>query len=72
MGENLGGAIDYDSIWDLCLEVSDYQEKLEELLKTSRIRLVEKRKLIRQKVQEFKDAKRYDQRSKLEKKENKE
>lgn len=57
MGEN----IDFDSIFDLELSVNEYTEKLDELLKKSRLSIIEKRTLLRQKVQEFKDKKlRYD------------
>ncbi len=58
MSEGKYNDVDFDSIFDKNLDVGEYQEKLEELLRKSRIGIVEKRKLIRQKVQEFKDAKR--------------
>ena len=58
MSEGKYNDVDFDSIFDKNLDVGEYTEKLEELLRKSRIGIVEKRKLIRQKVQEFKDAKR--------------
>ena len=53
----MGVNIDYDSIFDLELSVNEYTEKLDELLKKSRLSIIEKRTLLRQKVQEFKDKK---------------
>ena len=51
-------SIDYDSVFDTNLSVDEYTEKLDEMLKKNRVGIVERRKIIRQKVQEFKDAKR--------------
>ena len=56
--EKLAQKVDFNSIFDLTLSVDDYTEKLNELLDTSGLGIVEKRKLFRQKVQEFKDEKR--------------
>ncbi len=56
--EKLAQKVDFDSIFDLTLSVEEYGEKLQELLDTSGLGIVEKRKLFRQKVQEFKDEKR--------------
>ncbi len=50
--------IDFDSIFDLKLSEKEYAEKLHELLDTSGLGIVSKRKLLRQKLQEFKDEKR--------------
>jgi len=50
--------IPYDTIMDLNLSVDEYSEKLEALLRENRISIVERRKITRQKVQEFKDEKR--------------
>ena len=50
--------IDYDSVFDTKLSVDEYTEKLDDMLKKNRVGIVERRKIIRQKVQEFKDAKR--------------
>ena len=50
--------IPYDTIMDLNLSVDEYSEKLEVLLRENRISIVERRKITRQKVQEFKDEKR--------------
>ncbi|TFG01996.1 MAG: hypothetical protein EU542_05925 [Promethearchaeota archaeon] len=56
--EKLAQKIDFDSIYDLKLTVEEYAEKLQDLLDSSGIGIVEKRKLLRQKIQEFKDEKR--------------
>jgi len=48
-------SIDYDSILDTSLSVEEYSEKLDELLKKNRVGIVERRKIIRQKVQEFRE-----------------
>ncbi|TFG25220.1 MAG: hypothetical protein EU532_11890 [Promethearchaeota archaeon] len=56
--EKLAEKIDFDSIFDLKLSVQEYSEKLQELLDNSGLGIVEKRKLFRQKTQEFKDEKR--------------
>ena len=47
--------IDYDSIMDKNLTLEEFTEKLEDLLRKNRIGIVERRKIIRQKTQEFKD-----------------
>lgn len=47
--------IDFDSIFDLKLSEKEYAEKLHELLDASGLGIVAKRKLLRQKLQEFKD-----------------
>ena len=51
-------SIDYDSILDTNLSVEEYTEKLDDLLKKNRVGIVERRKIIRQKVQEFREIKR--------------
>ena len=56
--EKLAQKVDFNCIFDLTLSVVDYTEKLNDLLDTSGLGIVEKRKLFRQKVQEFKDEKR--------------
>ncbi|MFX0072137.1 MAG: hypothetical protein ACFFAO_13700 [Candidatus Hermodarchaeota archaeon] len=56
--EKLAETIDFDSIFDLNLSVEEYTEKLQTLLDESQVGIVQKRKLLRQKVQEFKDEKR--------------
>ena len=56
--EKLIELIDFDSIFDLKLSEKEYAEKLHELLDTSGLGIVAKRKLLRQKLQEFKDEKR--------------
>ena len=48
-------SIDYDSILDTNLSVEEYTEKLDDLLKKNRVGIVERRKIIRQKVQEFRE-----------------
>lgn len=53
MSEN----IDFDSIFDLELSVEEYTDKLNELFKKNRLSIIEKRTILRQKVQEFKDKK---------------
>ena len=49
--------IDYNSVIDLNLSVDDFMEKLDDLLKHNRISFVERRTILRQKTQEFKDKK---------------
>jgi hypothetical protein len=56
--EKLAQKVDFDSIFDLKLTLSQYQEKLQNLLDNSGLGIVEQRKLFRQKSQEFKDEKR--------------
>jgi len=48
-------SIDYDSIMDKNLTLDEFTEKLEDLLRKNRVGIVERRKIIRQKTQEFKD-----------------
>ena len=48
-------SIDYESIMDKDLTVDEFTEKLEDLLRKNRVGIVERRKIIRQKTQEFKD-----------------
>jgi hypothetical protein len=50
--------IDYDSVLDTNLSVDEYTEKLDDMLKKNRVGIVERRKIIRQKVQEFREMKR--------------
>ncbi len=47
--------IDYESIFDETLSLEDYIEKLRTLLREHRVGIVDRRKIIRQKSQEFKD-----------------
>lgn len=56
--EKLSEKVDFDSIFDLELDVKEYTEKLEELLNGYHLGMVERMKIIRQKIQAFKDAKR--------------
>jgi hypothetical protein len=56
--EKLAEKIDFKSIFDLKLSLETYSKKLDELLKNSGLGAVEKLKLFRRKVQEFKDEKR--------------
>jgi ElaB/YqjD/DUF883 family membrane-anchored ribosome-binding protein len=56
--KNLAEKVDFNSIFDLKLSLEAYTKKLDELLKNSGLGAVEKLKLFRQKVQEFKDEKR--------------
>ncbi len=56
--DNLIEKIDFNSIFDLKLSEKEYAEKLHELLDTSGLGIVAKRKVLRQKLQEFKDEKR--------------
>ena len=56
--EELIEKIDFDSIFDIKLSEKEYAEKLHQLLDTSGLGIVAKRKLLRQKLQEFKDEKR--------------
>ena len=44
---------DFSAIFDLNLEIEDYRQKLEDSLKDSNLGLIQKRNLIRKKVQEF-------------------
>ena len=48
-------SIDYESIMDKDLTVDEFTEKLEDILRKNRVGIVERRKIIRQKTQEFKD-----------------
>jgi len=54
---NIQEKIDYNSVFDLNLSVEDFIEKLDNILKHNRISLVERRTILRQKTQEFKDKK---------------
>ncbi len=47
--------IDYDAVFDPSLSVDEYSEKLDDMLKKNRVGIVERRKIIRQKVQEFRE-----------------
>ncbi|MFX1257282.1 MAG: hypothetical protein ACFFAN_05460 [Promethearchaeota archaeon] len=47
--------IDYESIYDPSLNVEVYIEKLEDLLRKARISIIERRKIMRQKAQEFRE-----------------
>ena len=47
--------IDYDSIMDKNLTLEEFTEKLEELLRQNRVGIVERRKIMRQKTQEFRE-----------------
>ncbi|TXT63757.1 MAG: hypothetical protein BAJALOKI1v1_670007 [Promethearchaeota archaeon] len=53
----LQDSIDYKSILDLEITVDEYRDKLDDLLKQNRIGIAERRKILRQKTQEFKDKK---------------
>ncbi|MFX1237298.1 MAG: hypothetical protein ACFFAS_07800 [Promethearchaeota archaeon] len=46
-------SIDYGSIMDKNLTLEEFTEKLEDLLRKNKIGIVERRKIIRQKQQEF-------------------
>ncbi|MBN1803505.1 MAG: hypothetical protein JW891_18490 [Candidatus Lokiarchaeota archaeon] len=48
-------SIDYDSVMDKNLTLEEFTEKLEDLLRKNRIGIVERRKIIRQKQQEFRE-----------------
>ncbi len=52
------GNIDFSAIFELDLEVESYRDKLEKLLENSNLSSIEKRNVIRKKVQEFKMLKR--------------
>ncbi len=51
----LSDKVDYDSVFNLELSVEEYMEQLDTLLKQNRVSIVERRKILRQKSQEFKD-----------------
>ena len=53
--KKLSDHINYESIFDLKLSVEQYTEKLEELLKEAHVGVVERKSIIRQKVQEFRE-----------------
>jgi len=53
--KKLSDHIDYDAIFDLKLSVEQYTEKLEELLTVNHVGVVERKSIIRQKVQEFRE-----------------
>ncbi|MFX1237820.1 MAG: hypothetical protein ACFE8P_08885 [Promethearchaeota archaeon] len=46
-------SIDYGSIMDKNLTLEEFTEKLEDLLRKNKVGIVERRKIIRQKQQEF-------------------
>ena len=54
-GKRLNDKIDYESIFDPNLTIEEYTEKLDNLLKEYGKNLVERRTIIRQKIQEFKE-----------------
>ncbi len=47
--------IDYDSIMNKDLSLEEFTDKLEDLLRKNKVGIIERRKIIRQKTQEFKD-----------------
>ena len=53
--KKLSDYTNYDAIFDPKLSVEQYTENLEELLKEARVGVVERRSIIRQKVQEFRE-----------------
>ena len=57
-GRRLSNTVNYGSILDLDLSEGEYMDKLDALLREARFTLIERRKIIRQKVQVFKDLKR--------------
>jgi hypothetical protein len=57
--------INFDSVFDLDKSPEEYTEDLRSLLKENRVSIVERRKIIRQKTQEFKDKLRTKNRSKI-------
>jgi hypothetical protein len=54
---NIQEKIDINSVFDLNLSVEDFIKKLDDLLKHNRVSLIERRTILRQKTQEFKDKK---------------
>lgn len=56
--------IDYESIFDETLTLEEYKDELRALLREHGVGIVERRKIIRQKAQEFRDrTRRRDMRS---------
>jgi len=47
--------IDFESIFDKDLSLEDYKDKLRALLREHGVGIVDRRKIMRQKVQEFRD-----------------
>jgi hypothetical protein len=47
--------IDFESIFDKDLSLEEYKDKLRALLRENGVGIVDRRKIIRQKVQEFRD-----------------
>ena len=54
-GKKYSDEIDYDSIFDPDLTIEDYNQKLDELLRGYGKTLIERRTIIRQKSQEFRE-----------------
>jgi len=54
-GKKSSYEIDYDSIFDPDLTIEEYNQKLDELLREYGKTLIERRTIIRQKSQEFKE-----------------
>jgi len=50
--------LNFDSIFDLTLDIEEYREKLEKMVNKTRLGLIEKTNLIRSKMQEFREKKR--------------
>ncbi|TFG00966.1 MAG: hypothetical protein EU541_00755 [Promethearchaeota archaeon] len=56
--------IDYESIFDKNITLEEYKDRLVALLREHRVGIVDRRKIIRQKAQEFRDrTRRRDMRS---------
>ena len=53
--KRLSDEVDYDSIFDPNLTVEEYIQKLDKLLREYRKNLIERRTIIRQKTQEFRE-----------------
>ena len=53
--KKLSDYVDYDAVFDPNLTVEEYTEKLDEALIEAGVGMVERRMIIRQKVQEFRD-----------------
>jgi len=53
--KKLSDHINYDAVFDPKLSVEQYTEKLEALLKEAHVGVVERKSIIRQKVQEFRE-----------------
>ena len=54
-GKKSSYEIDYDSIFDPDLTIEEYNQKLDELLREYGKNLIERRTIIRQKSQEFRE-----------------